>query len=116
MKLLTKVLEKKLAMASLTCREQLLDRKIICKFFTPDSQATWWVLEGKPIGCGGDWELFGFVDLGDKELAELGYFYLSSLKDVRGMLGLPIERDRNFGDTTLGEFADLYPQLQGFLA
>lgn len=48
-----------------------------------------------PTGIEFDGEdlFFGFVD-GD--FAELGYFSLKELKANRGLLGLPIERDRSF--------------------
>ena len=41
----------------------------------------------------GDWMFFGLVDGHEKEL---GYFTLSELKQVRGGLRLPIERDMYF--------------------
>ena len=63
------------------------------KFFTPDSNWTWYVTEfdGKDI-------FFGLVDGLEKEL---GYFSLSELESVRGPLGLKIERDLYFKPTKL---------------
>ena len=65
------------------------------KFFTPDSNWTWYATEfdGEDI-------FFGLVDGFCKEL---GYFSLSELKSVRGPLGLKIERDLYFEPTTLKE-------------
>ncbi|GAI13029.1 unnamed protein product [marine sediment metagenome] len=65
------------------------------KFFTPDSNWTWYVTEfdGKDL-------FFGLVDGFEKEL---GYFSLSELESVRGPLGLKIERDLHFVPTTLEE-------------
>jgi len=65
------------------------------KFFTPDSNWTWYATEfdGKDI-------FFGLVDGLCKEL---GYFSLSELESIRGPLGLKIERDLYFEQTTLEE-------------
>lgn len=66
------------------------------KFFTPDSSFTWYATEFDPeTGT-----FFGLVDGLDKEL---GYFTLEQLENVRGKFGLPVERDRYFEPTTLGE-------------
>lgn len=61
---------------------------VYAKYFTPDGAATWLVLEYN----GAD-SFFGFVSLGDSNYAELGYFSLAELEAVRGVLGLPVERD-----------------------
>lgn len=86
MKLLTKELLKKLP--ALYSNENESDPMVICKFFTPDSNWTWYAIEfdGKDT-------FYGLVD-GFEE--ELGYFSLSELESVRGALGLPIERDLYF--------------------
>ena len=65
------------------------------KFFTPDSQWTWYATE-----FDGNDTFFGFV-IGHS--AELGYFSLSELENARGPWGLPIERDLSFRPTPLGE-------------
>lgn len=43
---------------------------------------------------------------------ELWYFSLSELENVRGPLGLPIERDFHFTPQTLNELFRLYQQNQ----
>ena len=65
------------------------------KFFTPDSNWTWYATEfdGKDI-------FFGLVDGFEKEL---GYFSLKELQSVKGPLELKIERDLYFVPTTLEE-------------
>ncbi len=65
------------------------------KFFTPDSNWTWYVTE-----YNGDDIFFGLVDGLEKEL---GYFSLSELKSVRGPFGLNVERDLYFEPATLEE-------------
>lgn len=59
------------------------------KFFTPDSNWTWFVTEYDPAQrlCFGF--VCGFVN-------EFGYFSLDELESVRGPLGLPVERDLHF--------------------
>ena len=71
------------------------------KLFTPDSNWTWYMTEfdGKDL-------FFGLVDGFEKEL---GYFSLSELEEIRGPMGLKIERDRWFDPKPLREIApELY--------
>lgn len=65
----------------------------VVKFFTPDAGATWLITEAYPEGD--DVRLFGLCDLG-MGCPELGYLMLSEIEDVRGELGLPVERDLYF--------------------
>jgi hypothetical protein len=65
----------------------------VVKLFTPDAAATWLITEAY---CGGeDLRLFGLCDLGLCS-PELGYAMLSEIEDVRGKLGLLVERDLYF--------------------
>lgn len=66
--------------------EQVSDPEVYVKLFTPDSNWTWFLTEYDPEQrlC------FGLVKGLD---TELGYFSLTELEEVRGPLGLPIERD-----------------------
>lgn len=61
------------------------------KFFTPDSEWTWFVTEGSEQD--GEFVFFGFVE---GQAQEWGYFLLSELEAARGPLGLEIERDLYF--------------------
>ena len=99
MKLLTKAIIKKIPALYATENQKAEEKKIVVKFFTPDAQWTWYVLEGSEQEDG-DWRFFGYVKGHE---AELGYFMLSELKKVRGQLGLSIERDMYFGDYTLAD-------------
>jgi len=67
------------------------------KFFTPDSNWTWWATE-----FDGQDTFFGLVEGQEKEL---GYFSLSELQNARGPMGLPIERDLHWTPKTLAEIA-----------
>ena len=63
------------------------------KLFTPDSNWTWYIMEFSKSDrntCYG--YVQGFED-------ELGYFSLSELESVRGVLGLSVERDLSFEPT-----------------
>jgi hypothetical protein len=70
-----------------------LDAIAPIKFFTPDAGWTWYPTEfdGKDI-------FFGLVSGLE---VELGYFRLSELESVRGVFGLPVERDLYFEPTPL---------------
>ena len=93
MMLLTKALRKQLP--PLYSTEECADPTVICKFFYADFSWSWYAIE-----FDGEDLFFGFVD-GD--FPELGYFRLSELKQNRGKLGLPIERDRTFQPCPLSE-------------
>ncbi len=76
------------------------------KFFTPDSNWTWYATE-----FDGQDTFFGLVDGLDKEL---GYFSLAELEQVKGRMGLPIERDLHWHPKTLEEIApELFDQAAG---
>ncbi len=64
------------------------------RWFTPDADWTWWILEYDP-----DERLaFGLVRGHD---TELGYVSLAEIEAVRGVLGLRVERDLHFRPTPL---------------
>ena len=86
MKLLTA--ELRITLPSLYSQEKTEDPTIHCKFFTPDSNWTWYVTEGEADE--NDFRFFGYV-CGMED--EWGYFLLSELEGARGPLGLAIERD-----------------------
>lgn len=95
MKLITKEIERKLEQVPLYSQEKNDNPEIVVKFFTPDAQWTWYVIEGEKREDG-DWLFFGYV-VGFE--AELGYFALSDLTVIRGPLGLGVERDMYFKGT-----------------
>lgn len=84
------------------------------KYFTPSSSWSWFATEGEPVldesGKEVDFKFFGLVEGLDKEL---GYFVLSELEEVKGPLGLPIERDLYFKPTTLEQIApEIFKEVQ----
>lgn len=94
MKLLTEELKAKLP--KLYSQDKNPNPEIVCKFFTPWSNWTWYVIEGEEQD--GDWKFFGLVDGMEREL---GYFRLSELQSLKGPFGLKIERDLYFGKKNL---------------
>jgi len=95
--LLTEEIRKKLPKLY-ECEDQGLNALAQVKFFTPDSNWTWYASEfdGTDI-------FFGLVSGLE---VELGYFSLSELQSVRGPLGLPIERDLYYVPKTLQELME----------
>ena len=71
---------------SLYATERTSDPVVHVKFFTPDSNWTWFVTEYDPD----ERRCFGLVEGLE---TELGYFSVPELEEVRGPFGLPIERD-----------------------
>jgi len=105
MKLLTKEIREKLP--ALYAQDGKSGKAVAyVKYFTPSSSWTWYATEGEPVldesGKEVDFKFFGLVDGHDKEL---GYFVLSELEEVRGPMGLPIERDLYWQPKTLEEIA-----------
>jgi len=79
---------------------------VYVKYFTPSSNWTWFAISGEPVlsesGSEIDFRFFGLVFGHEKEF---GYFLLSELEEVRGPVGLPIERDLHFKPATLEQIA-----------
>lgn len=77
----------------------------LVKFFTPDSNWSWYASE-----FDGDDIFFGLVS---GLAVELGYFSLSELQSVKGPLGLPIERDLYFQPQTLKDLKEKHEREHG---
>jgi Protein of unknown function (DUF2958) len=106
MKLLTEELKKQLP--PLYSQEKVEDPMVICKFFHPMSNMTWFAIEGSPVDADGyydtdkekvDFLFFGWVY---SDFPEMGYFSLSEMESVQ-VLGLGIERDLHFTPKRLSE-------------
>ena len=79
------------------------DHLPVVKLFTPDAGATWLLTECDPDEPD---RLFGLCDLG-LGCPELGYVSLAEITEVRGQLGLPVERDITFAaDKPLSAYAE----------
>src|SRR5258708_7616296 len=101
--------------------EQGLDALAQVKFFTPDSNSTWYASEGCVLLKDDRYVPVQDRTLDDPDVVdiiffglasghdiELGYFALSDLQEIRGPLGLPIERDLYFQPKTLKELKALH--------
>jgi len=78
-----------------------IDFKPVVKLFTPDAQCTWLLTE-----LGNDDIAFGLCDLG-LGTPEFGFVCMREIRDLRGPLGLPVERDLHFdANKTLSAYAD----------
>lgn len=64
------------------------------KLFTPDSNFTWYITELDPE----EGLCFGLIDGFEKEL---GYFSLNEIEQIKGPMGLEVERDVSFQPTKL---------------
>ena len=88
MKLITKAIEKKIPNLY---GQSGMDARVYLKLFTPDSNWTWYATEYEPETQ----RCFGYVKGFE---AELGYFDLDELAEVKGPWGLKVERDINWND------------------
>ena len=93
MKLLTKEILQQLPKLGETQEQK--DPLVIVKFFYPDFSWTWYGIE-----FDGEDFFFGLVDGFEKEF---GTFSLKELRENRGKLGLPIERDMFFKPIRLSQ-------------
>lgn len=75
------------------------------KFFTPDSGWYWYATE-----FDGQDTLFGLVF---GHYVELGSFSLSELEELRGPLGLPVERELHFKPQRLSEIKLEHQKREG---
>jgi hypothetical protein len=89
MKLLTKAVLKGLPALYDTESVSIEDKILVVKFFTPDSNWTWYGVEYDPE----EQRFFGFVK---GMSSEWGYFTLRDMEENRGPMGLKIERDMNW--------------------
>ena len=99
MKLLTKAIENKLPL--LYSQEDNKDPQVICKFFTPSSSFTWFVIEGKEEE--GTWLFFTKCYSHLCPEGELGYVTLEQLTEIKGPMGLGVERDLHFTPKPLSQ-------------
>lgn len=101
------------AQAAVRGTEREIDFRPVVKLFTPDAGATWLLTEIEPD----DPDIaFGLCDLG-VGCPELGSVSLGELAELRGALGLPVERDLWFAPTrTLGGYADVANAAGGIVA
>jgi len=111
MMLLTKANRRSLP--KLYSQENVKDPTVQVKFFTPDSNWTWFATEGSYVcpehgnydcsECPQPWSNFLFFGLVHGFEKELGYFSLSELESAVGPMGLHVERDLYFDPIPLSQ-------------
>jgi hypothetical protein len=96
MKLITKEIEKKMPAIGMTDGKSTSEIMVHLKIFDPCGSWTWYATEYEPESglC------FGLVD---GHVPELGYFNLKELAEVKGLLGIGMERDQWWDSTPLSE-------------
>ena len=87
------------------------DATVHGKWFTPDAQWTWYLLE-----YDGRDELFTLAVSDQCPDGELGYTSLSEVEAARGPFGLPVERDLYFTPTTMGAVRETVALVHGWVA
>jgi hypothetical protein len=99
MKLLTKAILKQLPPLRATANTEPEEIRLFVKFFTPDSNFTWYAAEFDPaIG-----RFHGYVK---GHHNEWGDFTLSELETAKGPMGLHIERDKWFKPCLFKDLTD----------
>ncbi len=105
----TKLIENGKKQEAVRGTEDEIDFKPVVKLFTPDANCTWLLTELDPDESD---IAFGLCDLG-LGFPELGSVSITELSQVRGRLGLPVERDRGFkADKTLNQYASEARKLE----
>jgi hypothetical protein len=89
-------------------QENNKDPTVVCKFFCPWSNWTWFATEGSEDD--GEFLFFGYV-IGFEE--EWGYFALSEMREIRGPGGLTIERDLCFKSAPFSQVIGQYRRERG---
>ena len=98
MKMMTKEILRRIP--PLYGQEDMRDKTVHVKFFTPWSNWTWFGCEYSP-----DEQLFFGYVIGP--CPEWGYFSLNELEEVRGPFGLKIERDMHFSPRKVSETREI---------
>ena len=93
MKLLTKAILKNLPPIYANENKPASEIRIRVKFFNPTGSGTWYATEYDPEQR----MFFGYAHIHE---GELGYFSLDELESLRLPLGLKVERDLHWDDTT----------------
>ena len=92
MKLFTAKNLKDLPTMDETAEMGISEQTVWVKLFNPCGAGTWYLTSYDPDEKLG----FGFVTLGDPDMAELGYISITELEELRLPFGSKIERDRHF--------------------
>src|SRR5262249_51769385 len=108
-------------MPSLYSQKNEPDPLAVAKFFDPVGAWTWYATEGSPVDEDGyydtdkpkvDYLFFGLVVGFEKELGYFSLHELQALKEgMRGLRGVPIERDVHFRSQRFSEIRRLHEDV-----
>jgi hypothetical protein len=102
MKLLTKELIKQIPTLAETDELGIEESFAYAKFFNPMGNHQWFITAYDP-----EQNLaFGYVNLNDPQMAELGYISIQEIENIKLPFGMTIERDRGFSKMPLTEVMD----------
>lgn len=87
--------QKLLANGARSAAGEVIDPIPVVKLFTPDANAIWLLTEIDPINPD---IAFGLCDLG-LGCAELGSVSLNEIRNLRGPMGLSVERDKIYSES-----------------
>ena len=104
MQLLTKEIEARFK--EVGSQQNVKDPIVIVKLFNPVGAGTWYATQYNPRSK----LLFGYVSIFGDHCDEWGSFSLVELEEVKGKLGIGIERDLWCGEKPISEFK--IPSLQ----
>ena len=99
MKLLTKALIKQMPTLDETSEISIEESFAYVKFFNPMGNQQWFLTAYDPE----ENLAFGYVNLNDPQMAELGYISIEEIEAVKLPFGMGIERDRGFSKIPLTE-------------
>ena len=100
--LLTKALLKQIPTLDATAQLTIAEQSAYVKFFNPTGGQTWYITAYNHANH----MAFGFADLGDSRMAELGYISMDELESLTFRWGLKVERDRSFSKCPLTQVID----------
>jgi len=99
MKLLTKALIKQLPTLEATAELGIEESTAYVKIFNPMGNHQWFLTAYDPE----ENMAFGYVNLNDPQMAELGYISMQELEEIKLPFGMGLERDRGFSKMPLTE-------------
>jgi hypothetical protein len=90
----------------LDSQQEVGDPLVICHFFLPDTNWDWYAIEFDGIET-----FYGWLSL---VVQEMSTFYLSELRVIRGLQGMPVKRDVNFLPIPLSEVKKLHSPMKAY--
>lgn len=90
----------------LDSQQDVDDPLVICHFFLPDTNWDWYAIEFDGIET--------FYGWSSSVVQEMRTFYLSELRVIRGLQGMPVKRDVNFVPIQLSKVKKPNPSIEAY--